>query len=136
MIGELECNIKDFDVTQPFIIHRNPTKKSMALNNLTYKIVKQPDKNELLKKTQTSSQVFKDEQKKNNFEGMTLEEINKKNEDFYLAYLEYFVNLTIKFNRINSKSGEKVTEEERANCQLLKRRILYVVTDLMKKYVI
>jgi len=131
MLGEFEEDLREFDVTKPFVLHKKSVKFPSIVKS------PQPTMNKLIQfknNTPTTKDLYLLDL--NSFKTKVLSQTQEsQNNDFYLNYLEYFVGLLLKFNAVNGISGFQIEESEKKKYNVLGKRIVYLVIELLNKNV-
>lgn len=139
MLGELEEDLKEFDVTKPFIIARRPSKPTRKAKGLvlTQRTKRNYDFDAILRRFQKSQQSHSGVHSEESLQGTSSRTMQEQDDyqTFYLQYLEYFVSLIVNYS--TPRSGSKVQQEasEAEKMQALESKITCTVLELLKKYV-
>ena len=130
MLGTLSEDIKEFDVTIPFIMAHSSIRKHKFVKPLAKKSVLDV----MLKKQNTEIIKIHTTAKKN--QRIDEKEIvhEDKDDKFFLSYRDYLIKLLEKFQSVGSASNIQ-NEKERKKYQAIEKRILFIVNDLGNEYV-
>lgn len=107
MLGELEEHLRGFDITKPFALQ---TRKSMFPS-----LAASPRPHTHFSAT-SPAKPFN----------------SPRPRGFYLDYLEHFVSLLLRFNAVN---GIATPPQEKRECEVMGRRIVRVVNEVLGKNV-
>jgi hypothetical protein len=131
MLGEFEEDLKGFDVTKPFVLHKKSVRFPFIAKS------PQPTMNRLME-FKNNIPTTKDFHLLDfgSFKAKTLSQTQETQaNNFYLSYLEYFVGLLLKFNAVNGISGFQIEENEKKKYDMLGKRIVCLVKELLDKNV-
>jgi len=137
MLGEFEDDLKEFDVTKPFVITRHSSKpiikgKRFVLNQ---RIERECDFNSILKTLQKShSEAYSEESMQRSANRIVQNQGDYQS--FYFKYLEYFVSLLVRYNSPKDNSKVHKETQEGRKMEMLEKKIKCTVMELLKKYVL
>jgi hypothetical protein len=136
MLGEFGDDLKEFDVTRPFVITRHSSKpvskaKRLVLNQRTER---EYDFDSILKNFHKShSEAYSEESMQRSTSRVVQDQDDYQN--FYLKYLEYFVGLLVRYSspKNNFKTHKEIQEGKKM--EELEKKIRCTVIELLNKYV-
>lgn len=136
MLGVLEDDLKEFDVTKPFVITRKSAKPVYVIKRpiVSHKTERGYDFDSILKTFQQSSNASGLEESMQRSMSRVVQDQDDY-QNFYLKYLEYFVALLVKFSssKFSSKARHETTEAKKM--EALENKIRCTVAELLKKHV-